>query len=79
MCLAVPGRLARVEGDVGFVEFAGAERRIGLMLLPDARVGDYVLVHAGYAIQRMDEAEATETLRLLDEAFGGGEGGGGGR
>jgi hydrogenase expression/formation protein HypC len=67
MCLAVPGKLVRIEGDVGFVEFQGAERRIGLMLLPEARVGDYVLVHAGYAIQRMDEAEAQENLRLLDE------------
>jgi hydrogenase expression/formation protein HypC len=67
MCLAVPGKLVRIDGDIGFVEFQGAERRIGLMLLPEARVGDYVLVHAGYAIQRMDEAEALENLRLLDE------------
>ncbi len=70
MCLAVPGKLVRIEGDVGFVEFQGAERRIGLMLLPEARVGDYVLVHAGYAIQRMDEVEAQENLRLLDELLG---------
>ena len=67
MCLAVPGKLVRIEGEIGFVEFQGAERRIGLMLLPEARVGDYVLVHAGYAIQRMDETEAQENLRLLDE------------
>ena len=67
MCLAVPGRLVRIEGDLGFVEFQGAERRVGLALLPEARVGDYVLVHAGYAIQRMDEAEARENLELLEE------------
>ncbi len=60
----------RIEGDVGFVEFQGADRRIGLMLLPEARVGDYVLVHAGYAIQRMDEAEALENLQLLQELLG---------
>jgi len=67
MCLAVPGKLVRIDGDIGFVEFHGAGRRIGLMLLPEARVGDYVLVHAGYAIQRIDETEAQENLRLLDE------------
>ena len=71
MCLAVPGKLVRIEGDVGVVEFQGAERRIGLMLLPDARAGDWVLVHAGYAIQSMDEAEAMENIRLLEELLGG--------
>jgi hydrogenase expression/formation protein HypC len=70
MCLAVPGKLVRIEGDVGVVEFQGAERRIGLMLLPDARAGDWVLVHAGYAIQSMDEAEAMENIRLLEELLG---------
>ena len=67
MCLAVPSRLVRIEGDVGFVEFAGSERRIGLALLPEAKEGDYVLVHAGFAIQRMDADEAAETMRLMDE------------
>jgi hydrogenase expression/formation protein HypC len=70
MCLAVPGKLVRIEGDVGLVQFSGAERRVGLALVPDARVGDYLLVHAGYAIQRMDEAEALENLELLGELLG---------
>ena len=47
--------------------FRRPPRAIAPPLLPDARVGDYILVHAGYAIQRMDEAEAQENLRLLDE------------
>ena len=67
MCLAIPGRLVRVEGDVGFADFGGAERRIGLMLVPAARAGDWVLVHAGYAIQTLDEAEALESVRLFEE------------
>ncbi|MBI5489859.1 MAG: HypC/HybG/HupF family hydrogenase formation chaperone [Deltaproteobacteria bacterium] len=67
MCLAIPGRIARIEGDVGFAEFGGAERRVGLMLVPGARVGDWVLVHAGYAIQTLDEEEALESLRLFEE------------
>jgi hydrogenase expression/formation protein HypC len=67
MCLAVPGKLLRIEQDEAVVEFQGAERRVGLALLPGAAVGDWVLVHAGYAIQRLDEAEALENLKLLEE------------
>ena len=67
MCLAIPGRLLNIEGDVGLADFGGAERRVGLMLVPAARVGDWVLVHAGYAIQTLDEAEARESLRLFEE------------
>jgi hydrogenase expression/formation protein HypC len=70
MCLAIPGRLVRIEGDVGFADFGGAERRVGLMLVPAARAGDWVLVHAGYAIQTLDEAEALESVRLFDELLG---------
>ncbi len=73
MCLAVPGKLVRIEGDVGFVEFAGAERRIGLALLPEVNPGDWVLVHAGFAIQRMDESQAAESMRLVNELFDSGE------
>jgi len=49
------------------VELAGVVREVSLMLLPEARVGDYLLIHAGYALQRLDEADAQETLRLLAE------------
>jgi len=49
------------------VEFSGIKRDIGLQLLPDAKVGDYVLLHAGFAIQKLDLEEAAETIRLLEE------------
>ncbi len=52
---------------LGLVELGGVVREVSFMLLPDARVGDYVLLHAGYALQKVDEAEAEETLRLLAE------------
>jgi len=67
VCLAIPARLFEVEGERGLVELAGVVREVSLMLLPEARVGDYLLIHAGYALQRLDEADAQETLRLLAE------------
>ncbi|WP_243991206.1 HypC/HybG/HupF family hydrogenase formation chaperone [Novosphingobium album (ex Hu et al. 2023)] len=72
MCLAVPGELLEVAGDdpltrEGRVAFAGVVRRVNLAYVPEARAGDYVLVHAGFAIAVIDEAEALRTLALLDE------------
>jgi hydrogenase expression/formation protein HypC len=67
MCWAIPARIIEIDGEVGKVELSGTIREVGLQLLPDAQVGDYVLVHAGFAIQKVDEEEARETLRLLDE------------
>lgn len=65
MCLAVPMRLARVEGTRGLVEVEGVRREVRLDLLERVEVGDWVLVHAGFAIQVLDEAAAAETLELL--------------
>lgn len=67
MCLAVPGRILEIEGTTGRVDFNGVSREADMTLLPDAKAGDYVLVHAGFAIQKLDEAEAKETLKLFEE------------
>lgn len=67
MCLAVPMRLESIDGDLGTVDIGGVKRQIGLTLLETPNVGDYVLVHAGFAIQTIDEDEAKETLKLLEE------------
>jgi len=67
MCLAIPARVIQIEEGLGLVELGGVVREASFMLLPDAQVGDYVLLHAGYALQKVDEAEAEETLRLLAE------------
>jgi hydrogenase expression/formation protein HypC len=60
-------RLTHVEGREGKAEIDGVSRKVALDLVPDAKLGEYVLVHAGYAIQVLDEASARETLQLLAE------------
>ncbi|MCX7911939.1 MAG: HypC/HybG/HupF family hydrogenase formation chaperone [Dehalococcoidales bacterium] len=67
MCLAIPARIRSISGNHAEAEIEGVVRRISLALTPEARVGDYVLLHTGYAIAIVDEAEAEETLRLLRE------------
>ncbi len=67
MCLAIPMQLVgRGEWD-GTAELRGVQRQISLMLCPEAQVGDYVLVHAGYALATVDADEAQKTIELLDE------------
>jgi hydrogenase expression/formation protein HypC len=69
MCLGIPGRVIeiRTEGDLPFgrVDFAGAVKDVCLAYVPDATVGDYVIVHVGFAISRLDEIEARRTLELF--------------
>ena len=67
MCLAVPMRIAKIEGDTGELAEAGVIREVSLVLLPEAKIGDYVLVHAGFAIRLVDEDEAQKTLDLIKE------------
>lgn len=73
MCLAVPMKILRRAEDRGEVEFGGARREVMLNLVPDAQAGDYVIVHAGYALEVLDEAEAQRTLDLLRELGDAGE------
>ena len=67
MCLAIPTLITSIEGTTAQAEIGGVERTISLALTPEARVGDYVLIHTGFAIGVVDEEEAQETLRLLEE------------
>lgn len=67
MCLALPMRVTAIDGSLATIAAEGLQQRASLQLVPEARVGDYVLVHAGYAISVIDEAEANETLELLRE------------
>jgi len=69
MCLAIPAKVVEIEGDSARVDFGeGVLREVNVMLV-NAKVGDYVLVHAGYAIQVLSEEEAQETLRLWNEVL----------
>ncbi len=67
MCLGIPMKVVEVHGDRGIVEIGGVKREASFQLLENVKVGEYVLVHAGYAINKIDEEEAQETLDLLRE------------
>jgi len=69
MCLAIPSRIVRIENEVGTVDVAGVRREISLILIEDAKVGEYVIVHSGFAIHKIDEAVAEESLKALSEAL----------
>ncbi|MDD3398112.1 MAG: HypC/HybG/HupF family hydrogenase formation chaperone [Candidatus Methanomethylophilaceae archaeon] len=68
MCLAVPGRIVSIEGDDADVDFGGVIRRTNLTMV-EAEVGDWVLIHAGFAIEKVDEEEAQRTLELWKEVL----------
>lgn len=65
MCLAVPMRVTEISGEMGRVEAEGISREVSFVLLREIEIGDFVLVHAGFAIERLDQSEARATLELL--------------
>ena len=67
MCLAIPMKITSIEGDTARVSLDGLEKEIDVRFLEDPRPGDYVIVHAGFAIDKLDEEEAKKTLDLFKE------------
>lgn len=65
MCLGIPGKVLEIEKNTAKVDVGGLSRDISIDLCPDVSVGEYVLIHTGFAIQKVDEKEAQETLDLL--------------
>ena len=65
MCLGIPGKVIEIEKNLAKVDVGGLLRDVSLDLCPDVSVGEYVLIHTGFAIQKVDEDEAKETLELL--------------
>ena len=74
MCLAVPGKIISVKDNHAEADFNGVKHAVSLDLVPAAKRGDYVLVHAGFAIQVLEPNEAAETLKLFEEIYGAGHG-----
>lgn len=71
MCLAVPGKIIGIRDMLATVEVGGITRKISTMLLPKVQLGEYVLIHAGFAIQTIDQEEAEKTIQLLREYIDG--------
>ena len=68
MCLAIPSKIVKIESGMGTIDVDGVQRTCSLLLVEDARVGDWVIVHAGFALHKIDEAAAMESLQILKEA-----------
>lgn len=65
MCLAIPSQITQIENNMATIDVGGVRREASLLLLEDVKVDDYVIVHAGFAIQKIDETAAIQTLNLL--------------
>ncbi len=68
MCLAIPSKIIKIENNIATIDVDGVQREASLLLLEDAQVGEYVVVHAGFAINKINEEHALESLKLLREA-----------
>lgn len=67
MCLAIPAKVTKIDGNTATIDVGGVTRSASLMLLEDVDIGDYVIVHAGFALHKIDPEEAHESLKLLRE------------
>ncbi|MGQ4834013.1 MAG: HypC/HybG/HupF family hydrogenase formation chaperone [Candidatus Asgardarchaeia archaeon] len=67
MCLGIPGKVIEIKGNIAVVDFGGVKKEAIISLLEDVKVGEYVIVHAGYAIEKLRPEEAEETLKLFRE------------
>lgn len=67
MCISIPGKVISIQGDTAKVSIEGNEYTVGLQMLDDVEVGDYVLLHTGFALQKISEEEAQETLKIIRE------------
>jgi hydrogenase expression/formation protein HypC len=67
MCLSIPAKIVSIDGNMAEVSVGGSLFKAGLHMIENAKVGDYILLHAGFAIQKISEEEAAETLKILKE------------
>ena len=69
MCLAIPMEIKEIDGNEAVAEAGGIRKNVRLDLLEDAKLGDYILIHTGYAIEKLDPEEARETLELIKQVY----------
>ena len=69
MCLAIPSKIIKIDGGMGTVDVDGVKREVSLLMIEEPMLGDYVIVHAGFAIHKIDETTAKESLQLLKETL----------
>lgn len=67
MCVAVPGKVISIDKGLGKVDFLGAIREISVELIEEVSIGDYIIAHAGYAVERIKDEDAVETIKLFEE------------
>lgn len=67
MCLAIPMKVEEINGNFAVVSIGGIKRKVNISLLEDVKIGDYLIVHAGFAIEKIDPEQAEETLKILKE------------
>jgi len=70
MCLGIPWKIIEIKGDTATIDVAGTRKDASLRLMEKAAIGEYVIIHAGFAIEKVDTQRAEETLRLIRETFG---------
>ena len=70
MCLAIPSMIVEIDDEMATIDVDGVTRKASLLLVEDAQVGDYVIVHAGFAIHKLEKEEAEETLKLMRDVLG---------
>lgn len=70
MCLGIPMKIVRIDGDYALVQLEGVRQRANISMLDKVKKSDYIIIHAGFGIKKLDEKDAKETLEILKEAYG---------
>ena len=67
MCYAIPAKILSIKGDIAIVDYGGVKKKVNISLMESIKIGDYILIHAGFAIERLDKQSAEESLQIIRE------------
>ncbi|MBN1792446.1 HypC/HybG/HupF family hydrogenase formation chaperone [Candidatus Woesearchaeota archaeon] len=70
MCYAIPAKITRIEGDIAIVDYGGVIKKVNHTLVDEAKIGDFILIHAGFAIEKVDKKSAEESLEIIKRDLG---------